>query len=215
MDLFPKIEMDLIEETPDALKEEDESDEEEIKSVIEDKPVQEEVVPEPPAPRPVIDQSEVFQDKKPIIKPIKDDKPPKKKRVMSDEQKERLRLGREKALANRRANAQQKKDIKDLQSKKKEKEIKELKDYVNDIPSNNVLMPSVTEEQIQERTQKAIKIALMEHDTERKKRKVIKKQAQKVKAEEDAIVDMCVNASLYNKPPPKYGDQDFFDVCFR
>ena len=134
---------------------------------------------------------------------------------MSDEQKERLRLGREKALANRRANAQQKKDIKDLQSKKKEKEIKELKDYVNDIPSNNVLMPSVTEEQIQERTQKAIKIALMEHDTERKKRKIIKKQAQKVKAEEDAIVDMCVNASLYNKPPPKYGDQDFFDVCFR
>lgn len=206
MDLFPKIEMDLIEETPDALDEENESDDdEEIQEVIEEKE---------PEPKPVINQEDIFQDKKPIIKPIKEDKPVKKKRVMSEEQKERLRLGREKALANRRAKAKEKKEVKELQTKKKQKEIQELKDYVNDVPSENKMMPSLTEDQIQERTQKAIKLALAEHEEERQKRKVIKKQKQKKESEESKIKDMVINASLYNKPAPKYGDDDFFDSCF-
>ncbi len=209
MDLFPKIEMDLIEETPDPLDEENESDEEEIKAVIEDKE------PEPePEPKPVINQEDIFQDKKPIIKPIKEDKPVKKKRVMSEEQKERLRLGREKALANRRAKAKEKKEVKELQTKKKQKEIQELKDYVNDVPSENKMMPSVSEEEIEKRTQKAIKLALAEHEEERQKRKVIKKLKQKEQNEHDRIKDMVINASLYNKPAPKYGDDDFFDSCF-
>jgi len=205
MDLFPKIEMDLIEETPDALDEENESDDEDIQEVIEEKE---------PEPKPVINQEDIFQDKKPIIKPIKEDKPVKKKRVMSEEQKERLRLGREKALANRRAKAKEKKEVKELQTKKKQKEIQELKDYVNDVPSENKMMPSLTEDQIQERTQKAIKLALAEHEEERQKRKVIKKQKQKKESEESKIKDMVINASLYNKPAPKYGDDDFFDSCF-
>jgi len=210
MDLFPKIEMDLIEETPDPLDEENESDEEEIKAVIEDKE------PEPePSPKPVIKQEDIFQDKKPIIKPIKEDKPVKKKRVMSEEQKERLRLGREKALANRRAKAQEKKEVKELQTKKKQKEIQELKDYVNDVPSGNNMMPSVSEEEIEKRTQKAIKLALAEHEEERQKRKAIKKQKQKKESQEAQIKDMAMNASLYNRPAPRYGDADFFDLCFQ
>jgi hypothetical protein len=206
MDLFPKIEMDLIEETPDPLDEENESDEEEIKEVIEEKE---------PSPKPVIKQEDIFQDKKPIIKPIKEDKPPKKKRVMSEEQKERLRLGREKALANRRAKAQEKKEVKELQTKKKQKEIQELKDYVNDVPSGNNMMPSVSEEEIEKRTQKAIKLALMEHEEERQKRKAIKKEKQKKESQEAQIKDMVINASLYNRPAPRYGDADFFDSCFQ
>ena len=213
MDLFPKIEMDLIEETPDPLDEENESDEE-IKEVIEEKEPEPELEPEP-KPKPVIKQEDIFQDKKPIIKPIKEDKPPKKKRVMTEEQKERLRLGREKALANRRAKAKEKKEVKELQDKKKQKEIQELKDYVNDVPSKNTQMPSLTEEQIQERTQKAIKLALMEHEEERQKRKAIKKEKQKKEAQESQIKDMVINASLYNRPAPRYGDENFFDVCFQ
>jgi len=208
MDLFPKIEMDLIQETPDALDEENESDEEDIKEVIEEKE------PEP-EPKPVIKQEDIFQDKKPIIKPIKEDKPVKKKRVMSEEQKERLRLGREKALANRRAKAQEKKEVKELQTKKKQKEIQELKDYVNDVPSGNNMMPSVSEEDIEKRTQKAIKLALAEHEEERLKRKAIKKQKQKKESQEAQIKDMAMNASLYNRPAPRYGDADFFDLCFQ
>ena len=134
MDLFPVIETDLIEETPAELPEESEE-------------------PEPePEPKEIVKQEDIFVEKpKPIIKEIIEDdidrgdddgmtyvpetpkpkaKPVKEKKPrkpMSEAQKECLRVGREKALAVRRANAKEKKELKELQTKKKQKELKQIK----------------------------------------------------------------------------------------
>tara|TARA_R110000744_G_scaffold328760_1_gene434334 strand:+ start:34 stop:693 length:660 start_codon:yes stop_codon:yes gene_type:complete len=219
MDLFPVIETDLIEETPAELPEESDEPEPEpepkeivkqedifvekpkpiIKEIIEDDiDSEDEVVPETPKPKP---------------KPVKEKKP---RKPMSEAQKECLRIGREKALAVRRANAKDKKELKELHTKKKQKELKQLKEFVNDdfdppMQSNNPQMPSLTEDQIEERTQKAVSNALKQHEEARQKRKVVKKQKQA----DDKLKDMCINASLYQKPPAKFGDDNFFDVCFQ
>ena len=233
MDLLPVIETDFIEETPEKLDEE--SDEEVPKEKID----QNEIFAEEPAPviKPIkeviedvvhTDEEEEVVVKK--VKKVKEDKPPKKKRVMTEAQLEHLKKGREKALAVRRANALEKKNIKELQTKKKQKQKKELEDYVNDVPvtprpvtpvapviiekHTEVIKPSMTEEQIEERTQRAIDKALIKHEEQRQLRKAKKYADQKKKKEQDKIHDMCVNASLYTKPPSKYGDQDFFDNCW-
>ena len=232
MDLLPVIETDFIEETPEALKEESESDDEPIvKETIEqseifvDKPTPQiklivEDIVEEPITHQLPDENiteDVVQQKKPIKI--------KKKRVMSQQQLDCLKKGREKALLVRQANALEKKKLKDLQSKKKQKEKKELEDYVNDVPVSpvapviiekhtNTMMPSMSEEQIEERTQRAIKKALQEHEAERQVRKAKKVANLKLKKEQDKITDMCVNASLYTKQPSKYGDNDFFDNCW-
>ena len=225
MDLLPVIETDFIDETPEALKEESESDDEPIvKETIE----QSEIFVDKPTPQIKLIVEDIVEEPIVPVEPvetIKPIKPIKKKRVMSQQQLDCLKKGREKALLVRQANALEKKKMKDLQSKKKQKEKKELEDYVNDVPvvpvapviiekHTNTMMPSQTEEQIEERTQRAIKKALQEHEAERQVRKAKKVANLKLKKEHDKITDMCVNASLYTKQPSKYGDNDFFDNCW-
>jgi len=76
-------------------------------------------------------------------------------------------------------------------------------------------MPSMSEEEIEARTQKAIKKALEEHEAQRQVRKAKKKADQQKQKTEKQIHNMCVNASLYSKPASNYGDSDFFDVCWK
>ena len=141
---------------------------------------------------------------------------------LTEAQKEQLKKNREKALATRRAKAQEKKELKELQEKKKQKEKQQLKDFVNDVPPEpkiiekhtTTMMPSMSEEEIEARTQKAIKKALEEHEEQRQIRKAKKKADQQKLKTEKEIHNMCVNASLYSKPASNYGDSDFFDVCW-
>jgi len=214
MDIFPVIETDLLEESPAELPEEDDEEPE-------------------PEPKEKLDQSSIFVDKpKPHVKAIIEDdiddeevlevpefvepepqpkKERKKRKPMTDAQKEHLRKGREKALAVRRAKAKEKQELKDLQDKKKKKELKELKDYVNDEPVfKKEPVPKKSDIDIETHTKNAVKLALEEHEKQRQ----IRKQKKKEKQAEDQLKDMCINASLYQKPAPKYGDDDFFNNCF-
>ena len=218
MDIFPVIETDLLEEKPAELPEENEEDEPEPEP--KEKIVQSDIFVDKPKPQVKAIIEDVIESDEEVLevpevpevpkksKPVKEKKP---RKPMSDAQKEHLRKGREKALAVRRANAQEKKELKDLQDKKKKKELKELKDYVSDEPVfKKEPVPTKPDIDIQQHTQNAVKLALEEHEKQRQARKVKKKEKQA----EDKLKDMCINASLYQKPAPKYGDDDFFNNCF-
>ena len=118
-------------------------------------------------------------------------KPPKKKRVLSEEHKQKLALAREKALATRRANAQEKKRLNELEKKAKQKKTKELEDYVDDKPPPVVAKvqekiierePTITKKDIEEAQLEAI----MKYETLRKARKKKKQEdmAEEKKKEE-------------------------------
>ena len=145
MDYLPKIEVDLMQEEPEALIEEAEDSEEESGGpnfVYDDDTSLPEV-----KEKVMLDEQDIFVDKKtkaPMqIKAVIEDivpvpsvpvpsVPVKKKRVMSEAQLERLKKGREKALANRRAKANENKEVKDLKEKKKKKDIQKLREEVNE-----------------------------------------------------------------------------------
>ena len=215
MDLFPTIQTDFIEESPAELDEEKEDDD--LDRGDDDGMT---YAPQPKSPKPKLEQSEIFVDK-PVIKPIKEDKPVKKKRVITEAQREQLRVNREKALIVRRAKAQDKKELKDLQDQKKKKELKELKEFVNDEPKQEIIKevivekkPEFTPEMIEALTQKSIQKALDNHEAQRQVRKQAKLIKRKEEEKDKKIKDMCTNASLYQRPVAKYGEAGFFDNCF-
>ena len=115
----------------------------------------EEFIEEEETPKQVIKQGEIFQgltqeNEDPDTTPTKEEKneetgesnpnfiyeeeptpkPQKKKRVMTEAQKEGLARAREKALATRRANAKQKKEIKELKELQKNQELNKLRESV-------------------------------------------------------------------------------------
>jgi len=102
MEILPVVK--LMDQDLEPLEAEMESDTEETTTEPVVKEVVEEIVPEV-KPKDTIPEDEIFVEKK------KDKPPPKekKKRVMTEAQKETLRKGREKALAVRRAKAEEKK----------------------------------------------------------------------------------------------------------
>lgn len=122
-------------------------------------------------------------------------KPPKKKRVLSEEHKAKLALAREKALATRKRNAEEKKRVKELEKKAKQKKTKELEDYVEDKPPPVVAKvqekiierePTITKKDIEEAQLEAI----MKYETLRKARKKKKQED----AEEQRKKDETLNA---------------------
>ena len=205
MDLLPKIETTQI-EIAEPLKEDSEDSSEEEESTV-DKVV-EEILPEVEK-KATIPENDIFVEKK-VLKVA----PVKKKRVMTEEQLERLRLGREKGLAKRRASAVEKKEISELKQKKKKKDIQELREEVEapiktkaaksyssleDIP-NELLI------QLQEK-------AIEGYDMKRKARKVKKKEAEKKEAEVSHFKSMVTNA-VYPPRPAAYGEPGFFNHLF-
>ena len=133
MDLLPKVESNFIEEEPPPLEAEQESDNEDDNTT--DIKISEKIVPEV-AKKSSIPEEDIFVEKKQTKKELSVEpvKPPKKKRQMSAEQLERLRIGREKGLAKRRALAAEKKEMKELQKKKKKQEIEKLREEVGEKP---------------------------------------------------------------------------------
>jgi hypothetical protein len=216
MDLLPKVQVDLIEEEPEALKEELESDEDTVKETVN------EVLPEV-TQKPIIPEENIFQGKEPTVKPVKE-KPVKKKRVMTQEQLDRLAKGREKALAKRRAAAAEKKELKDLQKKKKQNELNALRREVGEEPkpvpapapapvhvTEPVKQKAFTslEDLPQELLIQLQQAAIEGYDTKRKARKEQKKKDAQSNALHQSKMDMISDA-IKPKQPAKYGEPGYF-----
>ena len=183
---------DLIIETPPQSDSEGEEEEEEV--VIK---------------KDNIDTNEIFVKQKattePVVAPVKKEKKPRK--PMSEEHKAKLKIAREKAMASRKQKAQERKELKELESKanqkKKASKKKELEDIVNDVPP-----PRPKADIDPDIIQKAIDEALIKNEQLRQKRKAekkakLKEEVERAKAEEE------MRKMVY---PPKayYGDSGFF-----
>ena len=219
---MPLITTDFIEEEPPMLDdEEDDVPEPKILQKIEqdifmDKP--------PPAVKEIIEE---------VVEPVS--KPVKKKRVMTEAQKEQLTKNREKALVTRRARAAEKKELQELEGLKKAKQKAELKAYVNDdkplvqqAPAPTPApapapKPVVTFQEkivykevlpdIESKIQSAISEALQAHDSARKVRKQKKKLAQKEETHNDQLLDMVFHAQR-QRPVKRFGQggsKGYFD----
>ncbi len=216
MDLLPKVQVDLIEEEPEALKEELESDEDTVKETVT------EVLPEV-THKPIIPEENIFQGKEPVVKPVKE-KPVKKKRVMTQEQLDRLAKGREKALAKRRAAAAEKKELKDLQKKKKQNELNALRREVGEEPKPvpaPAPAPAPVSEPVKQKAFTSLddlpkellvqlqQAAIEGYDTKRKARKEQKKKDAESNALHQSKMDMISDA-IKPKQPAKYGEPGYF-----
>ena len=218
MDLLPKVQVDLIEEEPEALKEELESDEDTVKETVT------EVLPEV-THKTIIPEENIFQGKEPVVKPVKE-KPVKKKRVMTQEQLDRLAKGREKALAKRRAAAAEKKELKDLQKKKKQNELNALRREVGEEPKPvpapaPAPAPAPVSEPVKQKAFTSLddlpkellvqlqQAAIEGYDTKRKARKEQKKKDAESNALHQSKMDMISDA-IKPKQPAKYGEPGYF-----
>jgi hypothetical protein len=214
MDLLPNIQVDLLQEYPEPLEEEDVSDEEGepelvVKEIVED-------IPEVQG-RSMIPEEDIFVEKKPKKAPAPKEK---KKRVMTEEQLERLKKGREKALEVRRAKAQEKKEIKELQTKKKKKELQKLREEVDDTPKQAPEPPPTPRKTITSLEDlpadmliELQKRAIEGYDTKRKARKEEKRKQQSQKT--DNLKNMnLVNNALKPQQPKQYGEAGYFNDCF-
>ena len=200
MDLLPEvIENDEEPKISDAIHEEvpePEPQPEEIVEVIE---------------RPKLDMDTIFQDDKP-----KKEKKPRAKRECTPAQLETLRKAREKGLATRRAKAEEKRKLKELENKVKEKKVKDMQEYVEDKPKP-IIKPIIEEPRpepidIKKITSEAVRDALQEHEKARQVRKQKKKAIQR-----DEQHKQNLNNLIHNVPKPRpvrYGDAGFFDKCF-
>ena len=207
MELLPKLESDFLEETEDLVIE-SESEEEN------------EPLPVPIPEKTIIPEEDIFVGKQKAVKfaekdivesdlevkPIKPVKVKKPRKPMSAEQLEKLKIGREKALANRRANALEKKELKELTAKKKKKDIQKLRDEVSDTPpepqqpkqlhyTNNLDIEKITAD------------AIEKYEIKRKANKLIKKAKQKEQQEDNDLKNMVFNSI---PQAPKYGEPGFF-----
>jgi len=209
MDLLPNIQVDLLQEDPEPLEEENMSDGE----TPEPEP-QEDIVPVVKE-RDIIPEENIFEEKKPKKQPPQ--KKEKKKRVMTEAQLERLRLGREKALAVRRAKAQEKKELKELQSKKKKKDIQKLRDEVEDKPKPEPTPQRKTITSLEDLPADMLvelqKRAIEGYDTKRKARKEQKKKEQQHQNTINHNLGI-VNNALQPQRPPRYGEAGYFRDCF-
>ena len=228
MDLLPKVETDFIEELPEPLKEEQESDTEE--NVVME--VKDDIIPEVERKQ-SIPEEDIFVEKKVkkelSVEPVK--KPAKKKRQMTEEQLERLRIGREKGLAKRRAAAAEKKELKELQKKKKQLEMDRLREEVGEKPKSKpkpqpVQAPAPApapapepqkifrfEDIPQDMLVELQKKAIEGYDTQRKARKAKKKEEESKQSEVNHFRSMVTNA-VKPKQPARYGEPGFFNHLF-
>lgn len=162
---------------------------------------------------------------------VKKDEPIKKtrkKRVMSEEQKEKLAEARKKALAVRRANAQKKKEIKMLKQAKQDEELEDLRNSVKTKPKPKpvekpverpptpkpVEQPKPKKEYIytQDDMDKLTFKAIANYDEIRKVRK--KEKAKKREEEQLKSRERQKLMSLVTKKPSYNSSDDFWGNCF-
>lgn len=136
----------------------------------------------------------VVPEVKPVVKKVNSPKPQKKKRVLSQDHKAKLALAREKALATRRAKAEEKKRMKQIENetkvlrkKKAEKDLEDLKSNVN----NEKPVPTTTTTPVQTFTKQDLENAQLEaiikYETIRKARKEEKKKEKMIQEQKEQM----------------------------
>ena len=211
MDILPVVklmEQDLEAKEDIQIVEEDEGESGGANFIYSDE--EDGVLPEVVSEKPTIPEEDIFVEKK-KAKPVKEVKEKKPRKPMSEAQKENLKKGREKALAVRRANAVEKKEIKDLTEKKKKKDIQKLRDEVSEAPAPIKLseLPPSFQSLDPEMIRKLQEDAIEGYDKKRKARKEIKKK------EEETLARNFRNMNVINNATQaQYGERGFFNHLF-
>lgn len=184
-----------------------------------------------------IQEEDIFVDKKKKLEikevieeipqtPRPAPKKERKKRVMTEEHKQKLALAREKALAKRRENAARKKEIKQLEKEAEEQKYQELKEKVRPQKKKEVIketsgfiheeekrvekeLKKVNKNYTQEDLDQAVLNGIMKYDSLRKERKK-KKQEQKDLNKHEEQVKKKIQ-QVINQPVQDY---NFFDNCY-
>tara|TARA_R110001632_G_scaffold87203_1_gene189648 strand:+ start:311 stop:946 length:636 start_codon:yes stop_codon:yes gene_type:complete len=211
MDILPVVklmEQDLEAKEDIQIVEEDEGESGGANFIYSDE--EDGVLPEVVSEKPTIPEEDIFVEKK-KAKPVKEVKEKKPRKPMSEAQKENLKKGREKALAVRRANAVEKKEIKELTEKKKKKDIQKLRDEVSEAPAPIKLseLPPSFQSLDPEMIRKLQEDAIEGYDKKRKARKEIKKK------EEETLARNFRNMNVINNATQaQYGERGFFNHLF-
>ena len=138
----------------------------------------------------------VVPEVKPVVKKVNSPKPQKKKRVLSQDHKAKLALAREKALATRRAKAEEKKRMKQIENetkvlrkKKAEKDLEDLKSNVNNekpVPTTSQSTAPV-QTFTKEDLENAQLSAIIQYETIRKARKEEKKKEKMIQEQKEQM----------------------------
>ena len=204
MDSLPDITMEIVEEPQPEVEQTD---------IIEDD--NDELMAELERPKPAkLSQADIFADP-PVVKKVKE---PKKKRVLSEEHKQKLALAREKALATRRANAALKKEEKELQKTIKNNKLNSLREQANgtvksEPPPQPLAQPQPLAPQAQPQPvaqqytaidleEMALK-AILGHEKIRKERKKVKKAEQDA-AMQQQLLRQQLQQTMAEPPKPKF-----------
>lgn len=158
-------------------------------------------------------------------KPLKPVKEKKKRKPMSEEHKAKLKVAREKAMAVRKANAEERKKMKavdneekELLKKQKVKRVQKLKKEVEEEeeaePVKKVREPSYPTSTITKKDLEDAQLdAIMKYEALRKKRKAEKKQAEMVEKERLKMLNTINKAT--GGANYRYGDgSNRFDKCY-
>ncbi len=225
MNVLPQF----LEEEPEPLKEEiDEPEDDEPKEEVVS-----EVMPEVIKPKPRSTMEDIYGDG-PVMKVVEEEKPKKerkKRKPMTDEQKEKLALARQKALEVRREKAKEKQELKDLQKMKKQKEINDLraevglepkkkkepepkKEVIIKEPEKIEVQPTMKTEKYytQADLDKATLNAIMGYETIRKDRKAKKNEMLAKKREEQRVAEQL--RKVIQPRNITYGQEGYFNDCF-
>lgn len=232
MDMNPDDEnLDTIndEEYTEAKEEAKSEQKEEAKS----KQKEEEIdIPKPKLKRDNIKQEDIFAIEKSTQEGkqmgpsslTKKGLPRKKRPPMTDEQKEKLKIAREKALEVRRKNAKEKLEMKELDTKEKElkkkqkyKKVKELEEeVVEDKPKTNNTMHNTQGNAMhnfvgfsKKDLEDANLEAIIKYDTIRKTRK--KEKQEKIKKEQEEEV---LKQTLRRAIAPQQSTNPFYGTCY-
>jgi len=236
---MPKVQENLVEknnlEDPDHMTHLDpEMIEEFKKSAVEDDLIDEVIEDEEQiVERVKLDNNDIFKTKKlnknveisaPVVEKVK-----KPKRKISDEHRERLRLGREKALANRRAKAKTKKEKKDTEvdgdTLAQEQSDKDFDDSFTPENLNNIVEKTnikpveiikekiiekgLSKEEIIEITTNASRKVLEENELKRKERK-----AKKIKIKEAEEKNNNINSIIRKATTRGVDPNNPFHMCY-
>jgi hypothetical protein len=176
-----------------------------------------------PIPKKKMEQTDIFSDA-PKVKPVKE----KKKRVLSEEHKQKLAMARQKALEVRRENSRQKKEMKELTKLKKTQELDKLReetgrtkkiekkpdppspkpvreDIPPPIPKTNI--PVQQRVYSQEDMERASLNAILGYEKIRKDRKTKKKQAEQLDRQQEQLKQQLRN--IKKTTTPSYEDNEW------
>ena len=239
---MPKVQENLVEknnlEDPDHMTHlqsiaDSEMIEEFKKSAVEDDLIDEVIEEEQIVERVKLDNNDIFKTKKlnknveisdsvPVVEKVK-----KPKRVITEAHRERLRLGREKALANRRAKAKNKKEKKedDGDTLAQEQSDKDFDDSFTPENLNNIVEKTnikpveiikekiiekgLSKEEIIEITTNASRKVLEENELKRKERK-----AKKIKIKEAEEKNNNINSIIRKATTRGVDPNNPFHMCY-